>query len=226
MDRPSPSSLARSLALIPHPEGGYYKEVFRSADESALLPPRFGSERPPLPYCTSIYYLVEAPDFSAFHRIKADELWYFHAGTGIAIHCLCEDGVYRRLELGPWVGYFGAVAAGTWFAAEPCIPGPAGAEPCIPGPAGAEPCILGPAGAEPCAADSAGIAQFPAPEDLSRETARSAQGNNGSLGRPWALVSCAVSPGFDFRDFELAGREALGRRYPDRKALIERLTRV
>jgi uncharacterized protein len=181
MDTDRPASLARSLALIPHPEGGYYKEVFRSADESALLPPRFGSERPPLPYCTSIYYLVEAPDFSAFHRIKADELWYFHAGTGIAIHCLCEDGGYRRLELGPWLGYFGAVAAGTWFAAEPCI--------------------LGPAGAEPCAPDA-------------------------SDGAPWALVSCAVSPGFDFRDFELAEREALGRRYPDRKALIERLARV
>lgn len=166
----SPASVARSLALIPHPEGGYYKEVFRSADESAGLPPRFGAERPPLPYCTSIYYLVEAPDFSAFHRIKSDELWYFHAGTGIAIHCLCEDGGYRRLELGPWVGYFGAVAAGTWFAAEPC-----------------------------------------APDD--------------SSGKPWALVSCAVSPGFDFRDFELAGRETLGRRYLDRMALIERLTR-
>jgi|WetSurMetagenome_2_1015567.scaffolds.fasta_scaffold315149_2 uncharacterized protein len=171
MDRPSPSSLTRSLGLIPHPEGGYYKEVFRSADESALLPPRFGAGRPPLPYCTSIYYLVEAPDFSAFHRIKADELWYFHAGTGIAIHCLGGDGGYRRLDLGPGFAYFGAVAAGTWFSAEPCAPG-------------------------------------------------------DSLGKPWALVSCAVSPGFDFRDFELAGREALGRRYPDQKALIERLTRA
>jgi predicted cupin superfamily sugar epimerase len=142
------------------------------------LPPRFGTEREAMPYCTSIYYLVEAPDFSAFHRIKADELWYFHAGTGIAIHCLDRDGGCRRIDLGPCGEYFGAVAAGTWFAAEPCIIGPAGAEP-----------------------------------------------SGAPAGRAWALVSCAVSPGFDYRDFELADRAALCREYPDRRSHIERLTR-
>jgi uncharacterized protein len=165
----SPSALARSLGLTPHPEGGFFKEVFRSADLSPILPPRFGPERPPLPYCTSIYYLVEAPDFSAFHRIKADELWYFHAGTGIAVHILGPDGGYRVLELGPGGEYFGAVAALSWFAAEPRAP------------------AAGP--------------------------------------RAWGLVSCAVAPGFDYRDFELADRAALGSEYPEHASLIERLTR-
>jgi uncharacterized protein len=166
----SPSSLARSLGLSPHPEGGFYKEVFRSADESPSLPPRFGADRRSLPYCTSIYYLVESPDFSAFHRIKADELWYFHAGTGITVHVLGPGEGYRVLELGPGGEYFGAVSALSWFAAEP-------------------------------------------------------RASPGAAPRAWGLVSCAVSPGFDYRDFELANRAALRREYPERASLIERLTR-
>jgi uncharacterized protein len=147
-------------------------EVFRSADQSPVLPPRFGAGRLPMPYCTSIYYLVESPDFSAFHRIKADELWYFHAGTGITVHVLAPGEGCRALELGPGAEFFGAVGALSWFAAEPSV--------------------------------RAGAASAP---------------------RAWGLVSCAVSPGFDYRDFELADRAALCREFPERSALIERLTR-
>ncbi len=173
--RDSPESLVRSLGLIPHPEGGFYKETYRCADEADALPQRFGREAGPRAYCTSIYYLLEAPDFSAFHRIKSDELWYFHAGTGLRIHCLEPGGSYRALELGPGREYFAAVPAGDWFAAEPLDTQPA-------------------------------------------EAADPAE-------RPWCLVGCAVSPGFDFRDFELADRSALVNDYPDQVSLIGRLTR-
>jgi len=186
----SPESVARSLGLVPHPEGGFYKEVYRSADQCLALPGRYGAGRPPLPYCTSIYYLAAAPDFSAFHRIKSDELWYFHQGTGIVVHVLEPSGGCRALELGPGRGYFGAVAGGTWFAAEPAAFGSDGA-------------------------DGAAVATGAAGAD-----------GAASRGRAWALVSCAVSPGFDYRDFELAERAALVREYPARRALIERLTRA
>ena len=44
-------------------------------------------------------------------------------------------------------------------------------------------------------------------------------------GGSFELVGCTVAPGFDFRDFELGERTALVRRYPQHRALIERLTR-
>ena len=63
------------LNLQPHPEGGYYKEVFRSDAEVTRV--HSGAARSA---CTSIYYLLEEKDFSGFHRIASDELWYFHKG--------------------------------------------------------------------------------------------------------------------------------------------------
>jgi len=175
--RDSPQELISALGLISHPEGGFFRETYRGADESSALPSRFGPGRDPLPYCTSIYYLLEAPDYSAFHRIKSDELWYFHAGTGLAIHCLEPGGAYRALELGPDRDYFAAVLAGSWFAAESLSHRPAGDDSAVPN------------------------------------------------ARAWCLVSCAVSPGFDFRDFELADRSALVKEYPEKASLIERLSR-
>lgn len=177
---PSPESLVRRLGLIPHPEGGYYKEVYRCDDRIVSPPSRFGPDRGDLSLCTSVYYLVESPDFSAFHKIKSDELWYFHAGTGIIVHCLDERGAYQALELGPGREYFGLVRAGLWFAAESTA------------------------------------------FDKADETDML---NGSSASRPWALVSCAVSPGFEFQDFELASRDSLLKSYPAHEALIVRMTR-
>jgi len=176
----SPESIVRRLGLIPHPEGGYYKEVYRSEDRIESPPSRFGPGRADLSLCTSVYYLVEAPDFSAFHRIKSDELWYFHAGTGLIVHCFNESGAYQAFELGPGREYFGLVRAGSWFAAE--------------------------------------SAAFD-------EAAESDTQDGSRAGRPWALVSCAVSPGFEFQDFELASRDSLLKSYPEHEALIVRMTR-
>jgi len=59
------------LQLLPHPEGGYYKESYRSSGIlSASCLPAFGADRS---FSTAIYFLLEQSDFSAFHRIKSDE---------------------------------------------------------------------------------------------------------------------------------------------------------
>ena len=74
----------KKLELQPHPEGGYFKEVYRS-DELAskeALPDSFGGDRN---FSTAIYFLLEAHDFSAFHRIKSDEIWHFYSGTSLRI---------------------------------------------------------------------------------------------------------------------------------------------
>lgn len=78
-----------SLKLIPHPEGGYYFETYKSdlSVENKKL-------------YTSIYFLLEAGNISHFHRIKSDELWYFHAGYTLTIHMIFEDGKYEAVKLG------------------------------------------------------------------------------------------------------------------------------
>lgn len=103
------------LKLQPHPEGGYFKETFRSQLEltRASAP---GIKQA----CTSIYYLLEAADYSGFHRIQSDEIWYFHKGMPLNIHVINTDGSHTVHELSDSV--FGnlsvMVSARLWFAAE------------------------------------------------------------------------------------------------------------
>jgi uncharacterized protein len=66
----------QKLALEAHPEGGYYRQTYR-ADlvlAQGALPPQFTGPRPA---STAIYFLLEGEDFSAFHRLRSDELWHF-----------------------------------------------------------------------------------------------------------------------------------------------------
>lgn len=135
-------SVVAELGLQPHPEGGYYREVFRSAQAvQARNTPRSAG--------TSIYYLLAEGACSAWHRIDADEVWYFHAGAPLALHVLQSDGELLTHRLGDPLRDAGSVfqatvPAGCWFAAE----------------------LTGTGG--------------------------------------FALVSCAVMPGFEFSGFELA----------------------
>jgi predicted cupin superfamily sugar epimerase len=94
------------LQLEPHPEGGWFRRVYESDQCS-------DSGRPLL---TSIYYLLEAPDFSALHRLKSDEQWHFYAGSPITIHEIDPDGKYHGTTLG--AGAFQhTVRAGNLFGA-------------------------------------------------------------------------------------------------------------
>lgn len=140
-------ALIAALGLQPHPEGGYYREVFRSECEVQL----HGSPRSA---GTSIYYLLAEGAISAWHRIDADETWYFHAGTPLSLHVLQPDGELATHRLGNPLHHAGTVfqavvPAGHWFAAE-----------------------------------------LESPEKF-------------------CLVGCAVSPGFEFAGFQLAGEADL-----------------
>ena len=108
------------LKLFPHPEGGFYKETYRSSEvvDGSALPSRFGGDRN---YSTAIYFLLRAQDRSLFHRIKSDELWHWHAGGALNIYVLGKDGltVYTLgsdLEAGHQLQV--VVPANHWFGAK------------------------------------------------------------------------------------------------------------
>jgi predicted cupin superfamily sugar epimerase len=116
------TNLINSLELQPHPEGGYYKETYRSQGKitSQCLPPEFGGDRH---FATAIYFLLEQGDFSAFHRIKSDECWHFYEGGTLLIHVIDPFGTYTCTQLGRNISegdtYQFVVPAGCWFASEP-----------------------------------------------------------------------------------------------------------
>jgi predicted cupin superfamily sugar epimerase len=162
MDTPNAAQLISQMGLQPHPEGGYYKEVYRS-ENHILRPP----SSKPKQACTSIYYLLEGNDYSGFHRLLSDELWYFHKGSPLHIHAIDEDGSYTVHELSDTSsGSFSvAIKAGQWFASE--IPSKSG----------------------------------------------------------FVLVSCAVAPGFDFAEFEMARKHELAAQYPQHSQIINKMCR-
>jgi len=110
-----------TLGLARHPEGGWFRETYRSSETipHEALPDRFQGPRS---FCTAIYFLLERGDFSALHRIKSDEIWYFHAGGPLTVHVISPDGERYEILLGrdPEKGeHFQAlVPAGCWFGAE------------------------------------------------------------------------------------------------------------
>ncbi|GAB4395194.1 MAG: hypothetical protein OHK0053_00840 [Microscillaceae bacterium] len=165
--RPSAQEWIAHLQLAPHPEGGYYRETYRSS-ECFTGTGDFPAARS---WATAIYFLLTSDTFSAFHRIRADEMWHFYAGAPLDIYQLSPGGGLQTTRLGPEIQarqvLQAVVPAGVWFGAK---------------------------------------LVHPAPE-------------------AYALVGCTVSPGFDFRDFELAQRQALTDIFPEQAALIAQLTR-
>ncbi|MEC3907296.1 cupin domain-containing protein [Tamlana sp. 2201CG12-4] len=161
--------IANKLNMLPHPEGGYYKETYRSDGEITpnILGTDFTGKRN---YSTCIYFLLTSDTFSAFHRIKQDEIWHFYKGAPIMLHIISEKGNYSNVIIGndlennEFPQYI--VKAKNWFAAE----------------------VIG--------------------------------------NSTYSLLGCTVSPGFDFKDFELAERAALTSKFPEQKTIIEKLTRI
>jgi len=111
--------LINTLELIPHPEGGYYKETYRSEGRisNSVLPKDYSGDRS---YSTGIYFMLTADTFSAFHKINQDEMWHFYDGSPIELHMISETGAYscvhigRDIENGEHLQY--VVPGGVWFA--------------------------------------------------------------------------------------------------------------
>jgi uncharacterized protein len=155
------------LGLSPHEEGGWFLQTHVS---EGVIPgnalPSHAGERS---FCTSILFLITEEDFSAFHRIASDEIWYHHEGDPVEIRVIGDDGDLYVLVLGPASKGFSpqaTVPGGSWFA------------------------------------------------------------SSVAPGGRWALTGCAVTPGFDYRDFELADRKALIAEYPRHAETIRSLTRI
>jgi predicted cupin superfamily sugar epimerase len=163
MSTQTASCWIKHLNLQPHPEGGFYKEVFRS--QQKVLRPGAVEEKSA---CTSIYYLLEGSDYSGFHRIVSDELWYFHKGVPLTIHVIDQQGNHSAHELSDMeTGSLSLVIpGGLWFAAE--------------------------------IASSKGF----------------------------TLVSCAVAPGFEFAEFEMAKKNEITMLYPLHAMLFNKFCRI
>jgi predicted cupin superfamily sugar epimerase len=104
------------LALMPHPEGGWYRETYRSGEHvpAAALPSRFGGARV---FGTAIYYLLRAGERSALHRIKSDEVWHHYAGDDVTLWLLETPGAAREIRLGGGGEPQAVVPAGAWYGA-------------------------------------------------------------------------------------------------------------
>jgi len=111
-------SLIAGLQLQPHPEGGHYREVFRSTEEVA---PRDG--RGARSALTAIFFLLAAGEHSRWHRVASDEIWQFCEGDPLELFWLDADGRSFRERLGPLSATgcrpLHVVPAGAWQAARP-----------------------------------------------------------------------------------------------------------
>lgn len=111
--------LVASLELLPHPEGGWYRETWRAVERipASALPERFPGERAA---GTSILFLLRQGFPSRLHRIRSDEIWHFHLGASLDLHLFHPDGRSEIQRLGALPGeHFQLVApAGAWFGAE------------------------------------------------------------------------------------------------------------
>ena len=155
------------LNMTPHQEGGFYKEGFVSSDNISKNRLNVEGEEAKKLW-TSIYFLLRDGEVSNFHRLKSDEMWYYHSGSSLTIYMITPEGKLITEELGLNIEN------------------------------GEKPQVLVPKG----------------------YIFGSAMNNPG-----YALVGCMVSPGFEFKDFELFERKYLLEKYPEFEEVILKLTR-
>lgn len=108
------------LSLQKHPEGGYFKETYRSSEviEMSALPNRYNDDRS---VSTAIYFMITSDSHSKFHKVNSDEIWFYHAGGTAKIVAIDENGNLIEHKFGtnldnqesPQV----LVPKNTWFAA-------------------------------------------------------------------------------------------------------------
>lgn len=117
----TPEYWIEKLDMTPHPEGGYFKEVYRSEEshKGDHLPERFGGDRS---HGTSIYFLLVGEQVSKFHRIKSDEIWHFYEGSPVTIYSISYDGELKKTIVGrdydKGERLQAVIPKGEWFGAE------------------------------------------------------------------------------------------------------------
>lgn len=113
--------LIDTLELQPHPEGGFFKETYRSTGKinKESLAPEYNGKRN---YSTCIYFLMTSNNFSSFHKVNQDEIWHFYDGSPIRLHVISDKGAYSEYKIGRDFSRGEApqlvVPGGYWFAAE------------------------------------------------------------------------------------------------------------
>lgn len=114
---PRAAELVQLLGLTPHPEGGFYREVFRSA--ATVMP---GDGRPARSGLTTIDFLLAAGQYSAWHRVASDEVWHRFEGAPLRLWLVSPalDAVIEVLldSAAPSHAPRHVVPAGWWQAAE------------------------------------------------------------------------------------------------------------
>lgn len=83
----------KELNLEAHPEGGFYLRT----EESEETITRQNKTRK---LYTSIYFVLTEESPSHFHQLTADEIWYYHDGEPLTVHCIYEDGTYEAVKVG------------------------------------------------------------------------------------------------------------------------------
>lgn len=145
-----------------HEEGGFFYQVLKS-DQTIQLE----GQKPRALY-TSIYFLLTSNNPSRFHRLTADEVWYYHYGSPLTVHMITAEGDYQQVTLGTDV-------------------------------------------------EQGQVLQVVVPKGT-------IFGSTVEDADSYSLVSCMVSPGFEYDDFELFKRADLLNQYPDYADIIHRLT--
>jgi predicted cupin superfamily sugar epimerase len=87
-------SIIDRLNLSPHPEGGYYRECYKSK-QKVMLPD--GTERSA---GTGIYFLLAEGQLSDWHRVRWDEVWHFYNGDPLLLEIIDQEGRFQKLKLG------------------------------------------------------------------------------------------------------------------------------
>jgi uncharacterized protein len=114
--------LVQKFGLLPHPEGGFYRETFRSDKDVSVVLKGNNETRAS---STAIYFMVVPGNVSRLHRIESDEVWHFYSGGPLKVIELTKDSeaMYRETILGNDIAsgqilqY--VVKRGTWFG---CFP--------------------------------------------------------------------------------------------------------
>ena len=163
MNSHDPQYFVSKLGLTPHQEGGYYKQSFHSTESTSDQEFTISFDGKRMLY-TSIYFLLTSKDISHFHRLKSDELWYYHAGSPLTIHVIEENGDYKEIKLGLNL-------------------------------------------------DKGEVPQALVPKNT-------IFGSSVMDADTFSLVGCMVSPGFEYKDFELFTQNELLLKYPQHEVVI------